>query len=379
MAFFMKIIYSHTNDLSIHETSETFVINHALSLANEGVEVELYVINNSNQSGEAIIRKKFNIDRLPETFILKTYPQKGKSKKNFYQTVAANINAQSHCIVITRSHGILKSLLRSRNPANKYFFETHDFFFDLGIRDDTGLLKRWKKHRIEKAYFSRLDGLMHLNQQQKTLYDRYLPGIEKIVLPTGLNTVERHMGQRKDRVVYIGSLNKRLGIDWLINIAKNLSDEVELWVIGGKTDQEIQSFKSNFDGGRLPHNVHITGWIDKQSLSKILNTAKIGLLPLSDTFFNRNLTVPLKMLDYFAFGLPIISSKMPSISSFIEDGQTGYLMDWDHWDGVIRKIENIMKDANHWSKMNETVYGQAEHMKWSTRAQNEISFLKQFN
>ncbi|MDH5608072.1 MAG: glycosyltransferase, partial [Cyclobacteriaceae bacterium] len=298
-----NLIYIHTTDLAANDTSATFVINNALSLAHAGAAVTLIVMNRSNENGQMLIRRKFGLTSWPDN--LTVIAVRGKSHLWFYLRAGWYVRKTStSSVILTRSHKALLYLMLWKNRRHKYFFETHDFFYDLSLRTDINPDKRRTKSGIEQKYFRRLDGLVCLNQEQKKLYNNYLQ-VPIGVFRTGAPRVERHGGVRKKRIVYVGSLNERLGIDRIVKLIPLLGKDVEWLIIGGKTHEEVTGFPRRFPEGVLPANVKITGWIDKNELAGYLHSAQVGLLPLHNTFFNQYLTVPLKLFDYFAFGIPV--------------------------------------------------------------------------
>ena len=370
----MHIIYIHSNDLAKNETSETFVVYHALSLALYHHEVSLLLINNSNKDARTIVKSNFDLKELPDNLNIIGFKNPSNTKKRFYKSVTKMVSEMPPAVVIVRHHFILKALMSDRQAKHSYVFETHDFFYNLGIRDDVNILKKWRKRNVERRFFGQLDALIHLNDPQKKLYDKCLPKIRNIVLTTGLHRVYKTREERKNRIVFIGALNARLGLDWLIKLAGMIPKDYELVIIGGKSKEEINDFKSNFTNNSLPENVRITGWIQKKYLKKILSETKIGLLPLKDIFFNKYLIAPLKLLDCISFGIPVVSSDFPSVKSFI-DNDTGCFVNWNNLNQTTDQIIQLIENDKRWHTMSKNIYLLAEKMTWDKRAKKELEFL----
>lgn len=372
--FMLKITYIHTTDLAANDTSATFVVNNALSLAEEGAEITLLVTNSSKRRGEEMIRERFHLDKLPPKLHVVDYKKKIRSSLGFYTYCFFYVlRLPANHVIITRTHRVLPFILPVKR-GKRIFFETHDFFYDLSIRDDVDQERRKKKSRIERRYFPRLDGLICLNNHQKKLYEKYLD-IPVNVFPTGLKKVFKHDKTESKDIVYIGSLNKRLGISRIVELSLKLK-EFRFIVVGGKTPEDIEAFKQLYPEGKLPENVKITGWIGKKELHQILVSASIGLLPLTDTFFNRYLTVPLKLFDYLAYGIITIAPDYPSCTEFIEDKVTGFTVDWDQTDKVIKLITEINLGVNK-SEFSDQIFSEAEAHLWSNRALNQVKYLTQ--
>ena len=83
----------------------------------------------------------------------------------------------------------------------------------------------------------------------------------------------------------------------------------------------------------LNERVYFTPWSDDmESFHKSLRL-HIGLAPLRECSFNESKSY-IKMLEYAALGIPAIASNVTSYNSFVQDTETGYLVDnnaeWKH-------------------------------------------------
>ena len=372
----MKFIYIHTLDLNYSETSETFVIYNVLSLAQFLESIELVLINRGSKKPADLIKEKFDLDHIPENLKITDYPLRTHSKLPFYLFVRKYIKSvPKDVLVITRAHGVLRWLFFYNRPAQKVFFETHDYFFDLSRRVDVGKKGRNKKSRIERKYFRKLSGIISSNDYQATLYAEHFPKLPVKSFPTGLLKVHRVTEQRTDRIAYIGTLEPRLGMDRVINLIEYIDSSVEIIIIGGRGEKDINQFKSLFPEHKLPKNVRITGWLKKKELYEILRTIKIGLLPL---YADQNrFALPLKIFDYFAFGIPVLSTRLPAIENIIVDEKTGYYVDWESPRLLAEKINRILNNDQIWTKLSENVYEKANSMKWEQRAMDQVRFLKE--
>jgi glycosyltransferase involved in cell wall biosynthesis len=375
MAFFMplRIIYIHKTNLSAPDTSLTFVVNNALSLAALGIEVHLVIANRSRQNSKSLLRHRFNLNKLPDTFYLHAINPVFRTHVLFYLRAMFFVRRQQNpCIVITRTHRLLPYLLRKKQ-GHRYFFETHNFYYDLSLRTD--LSKSAKNlSKIEQRFFNQLDGLLCLNNSQVDLYRKQGIKVPVHVFSSGLDRIE-YSEERMNRIVYVGSM-ERINVKALCQLVKILPKNMEFVYIGGKSKTEIQFLAGYFDNEEFPENFRITGWIDKAALKSELGKAKIALLPLKDTFFNRYLTDPLKLFDYFSFGIPVIANKFPSIQSYVEDGIEGYFVDWQKPEEVSELISGILKNEELWNWMSSKVYEKAKGLTWNKRAEQQAKYFE---
>jgi glycosyltransferase involved in cell wall biosynthesis len=351
------------------------VLSNAISLAKNGCSVFLFVANRSKKDGHKLIQEQYGIEEIPANLFLYDVDPVLKSHFFFYAKVALLVRKNQAQIIITRTHGFLPFCFQMMRKDQKLYFETHDFFLDLSIRDDVDYSKRKKKSNLERKYFDKLDGIICLNSHQKELYRKYLPQQNISIFPTGLDQVSQSNVEKEDLIVYVGSLNKRLGID-KIAVLIQLLPQYDFVIAGGKSEEDIEYFQSFFADSNLPGNVEVTGWIDKKELYSILERAKIGLLPLADTFFNRYLTVPLKLFDYFSFGIASIAPDYPSVADFIRHEQTGFLIDWNDPTEVAKKIDAFFHEQKKQERMRDEISHVAAWMTWDRRAKALIKHFK---
>ncbi|MGB3465925.1 MAG: glycosyltransferase [Cyclobacteriaceae bacterium] len=374
----MKIVYVHTTDLSKNDTSETFVVNNAISLAEEGAETHLFVTNRASTPGLQLLKNKFGLDSFPPHFHLHDFQLNAKSNWNFYRSVVSVLKGEqfANAIIITRKHSILPHLAFARQPGQKLIFETHDFFYDLSIRKDIRKSSRRKQSIIEKLFFGKLDSIICLNKYQEQLYNNYVK-VPLKMFPTGFRKQETNDNTKSNLLLYIGALEERKGIENLLNLAELLNDSYRIIITGSRNEQEVISLQNEINERKIQNRVEVREWLTKVELNALLKKAKIGLLPLKDGYFNEYLTVPLKYFDYAAFNLPVISSDFPSLAEYIRDGYNGFLVDWSDLSRVREIITEILEDEQKWIALSENQAKASENLTWKKRAIDQIGYFKE--
>jgi glycosyltransferase involved in cell wall biosynthesis len=374
----MHIVYIHSLDLAVKETSETFVIYNALSLCRHVDRLDLVLINRAAESEREIICRKFNLEALPSNLQIHAYAPVKRSKFGFYLYARKLVNKlPGQAKIITRSQGVLKWLFKWQKARHQVFYETHDYFFDLSKRVDYGRKDRKKKSVIERKYLPKVTGIICSNDYQAVLYRQDLPKQRIESFPTGIHqTFKIDPSRRKKCIAYIGTLEPRLGMDRVIKLIEHLPDDIELKIIGGRGKQDVAQFKGLFKEGKVPDNVTITGWLNKKQLHEVLQEVRLGLLPL---YLDQNrFALPLKIFDYFAFGIPVFSTRLPAIQKIILDDKTGFYVDWEDSSNIAKLVVEILEDPDRWASLSREVYQLAQNMTWDQRARNQIEYLKTF-
>lgn len=126
---------------------------------------------------------------------------------------------------------------------------------------------------------------------------------------------------RRNMCVYIGSITLNRGIYEMLSILKNTDPtiKINLSLAGPVANKKLQALLEKT-------SVSYEGYLDYAETPKLLATAKIGLLLLHpEKTFQESL--PLKLFEYMAAGLPVIASNFELWSEIISEYQCGLLVD----------------------------------------------------
>jgi len=132
---------------------------------------------------------------------------------------------------------------------------------------------------------------------------------------------------RKEQIIilYIGRLSESKGIwDFLESIQLIVAQgkKVKL-VLAGLAENEDEEVKIKAYCAKPPFKNHVVflGIIDGERKSKVLLNSDIFVLP------TRNDNTPNALLEAFAAGLPVVSTKVGQIPYMLEDEINGYIVD----------------------------------------------------
>jgi glycosyltransferase involved in cell wall biosynthesis len=108
---------------------------------------------------------------------------------------------------------------------------------------------------------------------------------------------------RPDACVYVGAFDARF--DW---------DRVREWAREHPAWAFLLAGPGETAPGDLPPNLELLGAVPYDELPAVLARARVGLLPLSDDPLNRGRS-PMKLYEYLASGLSVVSRRTPVIDA----------------------------------------------------------------
>jgi len=172
------------------------------------------------------------------------------------------------------------------------------------------------------------------------------PDVDTIVVPTPVDQdlYDREIEKQKGCVlVWVGSSSTRKYLEFHRDIFEEIGarfPNVRLKVIA--------DFEFKLD--KLP--VENIQW-SSETESRELGSAHIGIAPMIDNQYTRG-KCALKIIQYMAAGLPVISSRVGANSEVIVNGETGFLVDsLEEW---IEAVEHLETDPSARDKMGSAGY-----------------------
>lgn len=317
-------------------------------------------------------------------FTVHAVPETRAWLRSVYQAAIAKIVAYHEqgddILTATRDYGALTMLLslKKKYPRIKVLYESHNFFINLKHLDKRPWsLSRLRTRWVERHELFKADGLICLTEHQRALYQHWFPELPTIALSLGcLSFADQPLPERRRlqrRVAYIGHLYDYKGLELFFELAALLKPaQVELRVIGGHA-HEVTALQQRADEAGLGETLRFQAFVEPKMLHEILgHDISIGLAPLQDTFYNRYLTCPVKVLDFLAHGLPIVASELPSIREVLQG--TGHYCDCRNAAEFADRIIKLLDHADAYQQASLFSDQRAQVLQWRSRARRILDF-----
>lgn len=173
----------------------------------------------------------------------------------------------------------------------------------------------------------------------------------------------------RDRITYIGAISANRGIVKMVDAFDN--SRYKLTLGGNFVNSALEQQVSSSQGW---NNVDFQGWMERDNVSKVLSESSIGLVVLQPTGDYED-AYPVKLFEYMAAGLAVISSQFPLWKEIVEGDNCGLCVDPESSDDIRAAINKLKADPNLMNQMGENgKRAVLEKYNWDSEAKKLISF-----
>ena len=188
--------------------------------------------------------------------------------------------------------------------------------------DQIGAARWTSKHgpRLEQKYLDMVDGL--ITSSQALLDEKLREGRSGIVIKNGVNLslfkqayVQNPSKKNPTVLGYLGSIDNRLDINMLFHVLDGWENAV-LLMVGRIMDPQLHKRLASHP------RIELAGPQQPEQLPAWVRRMDVGLIPFVHNEFTRFI-YPLKINEYLAAGLPVVSTRFGDLSDFTRIVDTG--------------------------------------------------------
>lgn len=149
---------------------------------------------------------------------------------------------------------------------------------------------------------------------------------------------------KKNHIVYVGGISEKRGIFTMLKAVENLK-ETTLMLAGSFSNQEVYETAKEM---KEWSSVDYKGFVGREEIKKILNQSRIGLTVLHPMQSYKE-SLPIKMFEYMAVGLPVVASNFPLWEQIINNSHSGIIVNPESPEEIAKAIKWLLdnpKEAN---------------------------------
>ena len=253
------------------------------------------------------------------------------------------------------------------------------------LRARVGEREPARRSKVESLVMRDADAIIVSTEEEKQdavrLYDAHPQKIK--VIPAGVNLdtfkpvnqsiARQRVGiHEKQVILYVGRIEPLKGIDVLLEAAALLdrSDDIRVLIVGGSpgNDAELGRLKALTTELGIESMVTFTGAIKQNKLPDYYSAADVFVLPSHSESFG------LAALEAMACGTPVVVSRVGGLKTFIDNGETGYLVPWRCPEPFVQRLEMLLANPLLREAMGRAARAKALQMGWGHTADRMLGF-----
>jgi glycosyltransferase involved in cell wall biosynthesis len=173
------------------------------------------------------------------------------------------------------------------------------------------------------------------------------------------------------RVLYVGRISRGRGVPAMIALARSLqgSGHVEL---AGPVDSDVQD---QVDAAVNEGIITWHGFIPNDRIGQLLRGGAVGLSLLSDDP-NYRVSMPSKIIEYLAHGLPVVATPLPTVAALIEEEGGGLLVPFDDVEAMLAAVRRILSDPVLHGELSSQGRQAAARRTWEAEGERLVTMLR---
>jgi glycosyltransferase involved in cell wall biosynthesis len=149
--------------------------------------------------------------------------------------------------------------------------------------------------------------------------------------------------KKEDKILlYQGMFTEGRGLQKLVKSARYFHHSIHLVLLGG--GPIIGKLK---EYAKESSNIHFIPLIPNNEVINYISSADMGILLIEKLNKSKELTLPNKVFDYMAGGIPFITNNLPEASSIAMKHNCGYVIDDETPELVASSINKILFEDNY--------------------------------
>jgi glycosyltransferase involved in cell wall biosynthesis len=145
---------------------------------------------------------------------------------------------------------------------------------------------------------------------------------------------------QKKKILYQGVVNTGRGLELMMDVAKELNDDIIL-IIAGEGDL-YSRLKNKAEKEALTDKVYFTGRIPHEKLPGLTAQADLGISMEENTGKNYRYALPNKLFDYIQAEIPVMVSDLPEMRKIVEKYNVGIVNKTNDKSKIKEVVEYIL-------------------------------------
>jgi len=227
------------------------------------------------------------------------------------------------------------------------------------------------ENRVSKKFDYIITSTTHI-QNRFLRINKHTKAIHNFPFLEEFGQIQVNWKDKKDVVCYVGGISKVRGnfenVEALAYVKKKM-------LLAGVFLPE--TYKQELMNSAGWEHVEFLGFLDREGIQDVLSKSKAGLVTLHPTI-NYLDSLPVKMFEYMAAGIPVIASDFDLWKTIIEKENCGICVDPLNVKEIAEAIDRVLRDDKCASEMGQNGRSAVmERYNWETEKNNLLTIYDQ--
>jgi len=274
---------------------------------------------------------------------------------------------------------LLPNLIVAKLKGVPLVYDSHEYFTSVPEIQNRPFVK-WVWKTIEKSIFPRLKYVMTVSEPIASIYEKmYL--IRPLVVRNFSKNADHITPYTREEIsvatndllliIQGTGINIDKGAEELID-AVNISDGVALLVVG--SGDVVPQLKHQVKELNIWHKVKFIPAVPWETLMKYTKSADIGMCLEKDTNLNYRYSLPNKLFDYIAAGIPVIASDLPETGKIISENGSGMIIDRVTPEKISNALSELKDNPVKLAELRRNAAVTSEKLNWEIESEKVKEF-----
>ena len=173
------------------------------------------------------------------------------------------------------------------------------------------------------------------------------------------------------RVIYVGRISEGRGITTILELARALEGSARVELAGPVDDDVRPLLEAAVTDGLVTWH----GFVPNDRIGELLRGGAVGLSLLTDDP-NYRVSMPSKVVEYLAHGLPVVATPLPTVVALIEEEGGGLLVPFDDLDATLVAVRRILDEPGLHAELSAQGRQAAARRTWEVEGDRLVAMLR---
>jgi glycosyltransferase involved in cell wall biosynthesis len=259
--------------------------------------------------------------------------------------------------------------------GGKVVYDSHELYVEMAKLQRRPLVRRrWAV--IERALISRPDHIITISDETADeLRRRYGIPLPSVLLnvpetpPDATRDLRAELGIQPETtlVLYLGKLQPKRGVEHAITAVAG-SPDLALVLIGDGEPRYVASLHALVEGLDADARIRFPPMAPPDHVVATARAADVGLVVTEEAGLNHEFTLPNKLFQYLAAGVPVVTSRRPSLTALLADYDVGVTCDASDPRSIADAIHEIVADPERHDRLRANALSASKRFNWDQEA-----------